>query len=258
MGNAMLRKLIVSAIMASLWLPLTARAQAGPPAEVIAALTAAYGRYDPARRCWQASARDESGVTQGCLGLRRADPVQASDGKRIYVLLNGPGTTDCHACGGLIAFAVFNVDAAPRLLARSAALRDGGYGAPTPAKMVSVQKLGGDDWGWVEQAGSSGQGVTEEVFFIWLQRGNKVVQAGTLTGSHDDNGSECGVTPHPADLDCYDIKVSYRVDASDPAAAHYPIGLQIGGTKNGRRINQQARSTFDAATYAYVQPSGLP
>ena len=238
-----------------------ARAQIAPvvvPPAVTAALGSAYGRYDPARHCWPASAANGTSPTRGCLAVTRADPVRTPAGDRLFVLLGGTARPDCHACGGLVGFAVLDMAGPPRLVAHSRPIVDGGYGNPGDPKQMHLERLGADRWGWIQESGDVAQGVQEGRLVVWLPRGDRIEAAGTLEGSHDNMGGECSIVPRPAGLECSSISVTYSVDARNAAAQSYPIILRAGGQKNGKAVRAEAAAVLDPGTLAYVQKGRLP
>ncbi len=249
---------LLAAIVATGATGSAARAQVVVPPAVSAALGAAYGRYDPARRCWSASAPNGARSTTGCIAVTRAEPVHTPGGDRLFVLLGGTGQPDCHACGGLIAFAVFDTAGTPRLVARSRPVVDGGYGNPGDPKQMHLERLGADLWGWIQQSGDVAQGVEEGRLVVWLPRGDRIEAAGVLDGSHSNMGGECSMVPRPAGLDCTSISVTYAVDAANAAAPNYPILLRASGRRNGRAVTAQAAAVFDPGTLTYVQRDKLP
>jgi hypothetical protein len=248
----------VLGILAALAAGSFAQAQTTLPPGVAASLAATYGRYNQAGHCWMAAATDADGVTVACMALKRADPVQTGSARLLYLMLGGNGRITCHACSGVIAFAVFDVTATPRLVAHSPATKDGSFGASADAKAVSVRQLGAQSWGWVETYGYTAQGETTQGTLIWLPKGDRVVRAGDLPGSHSNMDGACSLAPPPPGMDCAEIAIALRIDASNPAAAAYPIVLQATGTKNRRKVSTQAISVFDPVAFAYPPPSGLP
>lgn len=233
-------------------------AQVVVPPAVSAALGAAYGRYDPARRCWSASAPNGTRSSTGCIAVTRADAVHTPGGDRLFVLLGGTAQPDCHACGGLIAFAVFDTAGSPRLVARSRPIVDGGYGNPGDPKQMHLERLGADRWGWIEETGDVAQGVEEGHLVVWLPRDGRIEAAGTLDGSHSNMGGECSMVPRPAGLECSSMVVTYTVYARNADAPNYPILLHASGRKDGRAVRAEAMAVFDPGTLAYVQRDKLP
>ena len=237
-----------------------ARAQgagAVPPA-VAAALGGAYGRYDPARRCWTASVANGASPTTGCLAVTRAEAVHTPAGERLFVLLGGTAQPACHACGGLIAFGVLDTGAAPRLLAHSRPIVDGAYGNPGDPKLMHLERLGADRWGWIQETGDVAQGVETAHYVVWLPREGRIEAAGILDGSHSNLGGLCSMVPRPAGLECSAVSVTYSVAASNAAAASYPIVLQASGRTNGRAVRAETLAVFDPGTLTYVQSGKLP
>ena len=253
--------LLAAALAATIATGSTVRAQVGqavvPPA-VTAALGSAYGRYDPARHCWPVSAANGTSPTKGCLAVTRADPVRTPAGDRLFVLLGGTAKPDCHACGGLVGFAVLDMAGSPRVVASSRPIVDGGYGNPGDPKQMHLERLGADRWGWVQESGDVAQGVEEGHLVVWLPRGDRIEAAGTLDGSHSNMGGECSIVPRPAGLECSSIAVTYSVDARNAAAQSYPIILRAAGQKNGKAVRAEAAAVLDPGTLAYVQRGKLP
>ncbi len=235
-----------------------ARAQVAVPPAAAAALSGAYGRYDPARRCWSASVANGKSTTTGCIAVTRAEMVRTPAGDRLFVLLGGTAHPDCHVCGGLIAFAVFDTGAAPRLLAHSRLIVDGGYGYPGDPKQMHLERLGADTWGWIEETGDVAQGVEEGHLVVWLPRDGRIEAAGTLDGSHSNMGGKCSIVPRPAGLECSSMVVTYTVYARNADAPNYPILLHASGRKDGRAVRAEAMAVFDPGTLAYVQRDKLP
>ncbi len=249
---------LVAAFLAMATAGFPARAQVAVPPAVTAALGAAYGRYDPARHCWSVSAANGTRPTTGCIAITRADPVHTPEGDRLFVLLGGTAKPDCHACGGLIGFAVLDTTGTPRLVAHSRPIVDGGYGNPGDPRQMHLERLGADRWGWIQESGDVAQGVEEGRLVVWLPRGDRIEAAGTLDGSHSNMGGECSVVPRPAGLECSSIAVTYAVDARNAAAASYPIILKATGHKDGRAVRAEAAAVFDPGTLTYVQRGKLP
>ena len=71
---------LLAAIVATGAAGSAARAQVVVPPAVSTALGAAYGRYDPARRCWFANAPNGARSTTGCIAVTRADAVHTPGG----------------------------------------------------------------------------------------------------------------------------------------------------------------------------------
>ncbi len=249
---------LLAALLATSVACSSARAQAAVSPAVMTALNGAYGRYDPARRCWAASAANGTRPTTGCIAITRADPVHTPGGDRLFVLLGGTAKPDCHACGGLIGFAVLDTLGTPRLVAHSRPIVDGGYGNPGDPGQMHLERLGADRWGWIQESGDVAQGVEEGRLVVWLPRGDRIETAGTLDGSHSNMGGECSMVPRPAGLECSSIAVTYAVDARNAAAASYPIILKATGHKDGRAVRAEAAAVFDPGTIAYVQRGKLP
>ena len=249
---------LVAAFLAMATAGFPARAQVAVPPAVTAALGAAYGRYDPARHCWLVSAANGTRPTTGCIAITRADPVHTPEGDRLFVLLGGTAKPDCHACDGLIGFAVLDTTGTPRLVAHSRPIVDGGYGNPGDPRQMHLERLGADRWGWIQESGDVAQGVEEGRLVVWLPRGDRIEAAGTLDGSHSNMGGECSVVPRPAGLECSSIAVTYAVDARNAAAASYPIILKATGHKDGRAVRAEAAAVFDPGTLTYVQRGKLP
>ncbi len=249
---------LMTAFMATATAGSPARAQVAVPPAVTTALGAAYGRYDPARHCWSASAANGTQPTKGCIAITRVEPVHTPEGDRLFVLLGGTAKPDCHACGGLIGFAVLDTAGTPRLVAHSRPIVDGGYGNPGDPKQMHLERLGADRWGCIQEGGDVAQGVEEGRLVVWLPRGDRIEAAGTLDGSHDNTGGECSVVPRPAGLECSSIAVTYAVDARNAAAASYPIILNATGHKDGRAVRVEAAAVFDPSTLIYVQRNKLP
>lgn len=257
-GQGCLSARLLAALLATSAACSPARAQIVVPPAVMAALGGAYGRYDPARRCWAASAANGTRPTTGCLAVTHTESVRTSEGDRLFVLLGGTAKPDCHACGGLIGFAVLDTAGSPRLVAHSRPIVDGGYGNPGDPKQMHLERLGADRWGWIQESGDVAQGVEEGHLVVWLPRGDRIEAAGTLDGSHSNMGGECSMVPRPAGLECVSISVTYAVDAHSAAALSYPIILQASGRRNGQAIKAEAAAVFDPGTLAYVQKGKLP
>lgn len=253
---------LVATLMATVGTGSNARAQVAaravvPPA-VTAALGTAYGRYNAAQHCWPARTGSGTSAATGCLAVTRADPVRTPAGDRLFILLGGMAKPDCHACGGLIGFAMLDTTGTPRLVAHSRPIVDGGYGNPGDPKQMHLERLGADRWGWIQESGDVAQGVEEGHLVVWLRRGDRIEAAGALDGTHDNMGGECSMVPRPAGLECYSIKVTYAVDARDVAAQSYPIILKASGQRNGQAVRAEAAAVLDPATLAYIQRDKLP
>ncbi len=233
-----------------------AAAASGPAPAVMTALLQLYGRYDPAGRCWQATAHGDESMVQACLAVVHSDEVAAPEGRRTYMVLEGRGVQDCHGCGGAIAFIVLGGADGLRVLAHSPAVPDGADGTPTDPQRIVLQQLGAAQWGWIEQTSVVGQGVTQSSFLVWLPRAERVLAAGRLPAGRDDKDTgECDRGDRGG---CYDLTVSYRIDARNPQAPYYPILLQASGRQGRRRVTGQAVARFDLAKYAYQLSPGLP
>jgi hypothetical protein len=240
-----------------------ARAQDPLPSAVVPALTAAFGGYDAARHCWRVTGRDGNGAVRSCMAIVRADRVRAPDGPRLYLLLGGSSGHDCLACEGLVAFAVFDASLLPRMLARGGPTPDGAFGQPTAPQHMPLVRLGFTAWGWIEESGYTDQGETESKYTVWLPRGERVVTAGVLTGSHSNEGSVCGpplATDPPGTIavPCFEINVTYSVAETPRGAPHYPILLHVSGTEGKRQVQSTITAPFDANAFAYRQSAGLP
>lgn len=123
---------------------------------------------------------------------------------------------------------------------------------------MHLERLSADRWGWIQETADVGQGVQDGHLLVWLPQGDRIEAAGSLDGTHDDMGSECGLAPRPAGLDCSSIKVTYAVDARNAAAQSYPIILKASGQKNGRAVRAEAAAVFNPGTLAYIQRDKLP
>jgi hypothetical protein len=247
----------------------------GPPvrldaaglARAVSALGSAPGRIDTRRGCWAATARDAAGVTSGCLRIVRGFNAAGPNGDQVFLLLTGKGTTDCHACAGLIAFAVLDA-AGPdwRITVPPVPATNGAYGQPTgPAAFAFVQ-LGRDRWGWIEKHSGVGQGVVEGGHTIHMLRGPAFVEVGLLPGERDNSGA-CGdpgdPITSPSCMTIESIDVTAAPDVSRPDAAAYPILLHATGSvfqagKGSRRIDKRAVARFDETRFQYVAPLAWP
>ena len=244
-------------LVACLSVPLLANAESGPPPAVMTAMLQLYGRYDPPGRCWQTPAHADNSTVPACLAIVHADEVAAPEGKRTYVVLEGRGDRDCHGCARTIAFIVFGGADGLRVLAHSPATPDGGDGLPTDPGQVTLHQLGASQWGWVEQTSNSRQDDGNSNYVVWLPRAERVVQVAQFPAARDNKGAgECASGARSED--CYDITVSYRIDAQNPGAPYYPILLQATGRKQHHRVTGQAVARFDLAKYAYRVSPGLP
>lgn len=241
---------------------------AGALAKAEAALRSSFGRFDPRRRCWAVTARDEGGIAgaSGCLRIVRAFRVPAAPGggAQVHVLLTGKGDQDCHPCTGLAAFAVLDAASDPggawQVVARPVPLANGIYGNPTDARSFTFARLGAERWGWIEEVGDIHQGFAGTARLVHLQRGPSVVDAGRLPGDRDNLGA-CAVDGPEKPAGCEhveDIKVTATVDRSDPSAVAYPFVLRARGTVDRRRIDKQLTVRFDEAQFRYAAPNEWP
>lgn len=225
-----------------------------------AALGNLPGRWNAARRCWAASVRSPNGAVSACLSVVKGYTVPTPDGAaEIHLLLQGKGTTDCHACSGLSAFAVVTATGdAWHAASRPLVEPNGGYGVPTDPKSVTFARLGSARWGWIESASSFGQGFLEGAISVHLMRGGIATDAGTLPGGHSNGGAcdEYGAA-QPSCAQKIDYTVTATPDVSDPLAAAYPIILHAHGTL-GRALDKQTRVPFDERKSQYVAPAAWP
>ena len=250
-------------------------APAGPPvrldaaglARAVVALGSVPGRIDARHGCWATAARGANGAASGCLRIVRGFNAAGPNGNQVFLLLSGKGTADCHACAGLIAFAILDA-AGPdwRLTVPPVPVDDGVYGQPTEPANFAFVRLGRDRWGWIENNGDIAQGIVESVHTIHLLRGTAFAKAGLLPGARD-NGGACGdpgdpiTSPSCATIE--NIDVAAVPDASNPDAAAYPILLHATGSvfqagKGKRRIDKRAVARFDEARFEYVAPPAWP
>ncbi len=210
-----------------------AAAEHGPAPVVMTAMLQLYGRYDPARQCWLATARDGDAPVTACLAIAQADDVEAPDGKRSYMLLAGRSQQ-----GGLVAaFVEFGGTHGLRVAAHSPPVL---LAASSDRPVIALQRLGASQWGWVSEVKANGDSDRDSDYEIWLPRAGEIEPAARF--------------PHARD----DITISYRVDALDAQADYYPILLQAHGTKNRRRVSGQAVARFDLPRYRYDITPGLP
>ncbi len=236
--------------------PLDAASRPG----VVAALGALPGRWVPARRCWVATDRSSGTPVTACLTMTRAWSVSTAGGTQVQLLLQGSGTADCHACAGLSAFAVLASDNAGwKVVVKPRPFTDGQYGKPTRPDDMAFVRLGADRWGWIQSTSSMGQGVVEGGHQVFMRRGAAMASAGQLPGAAG-NGGACPAfgprEPGPcAEEVGYDITVV--PDASDPAAAAYPLLMHAVG-KRGGPLDVRATAAFDEARFSYVPPDNWP
>ena len=250
-------------------------APAGPPvrldaaglARAVAALGSVPGRIDARHGCWAATARDANGITSGCLRIVRGFDAAGPGGDQVFLLLSGKGTTDCHACAGLIAFAVLDAAGADwRITVPPVAATNGAYGQPTVPSAFTFAQLGRDRWGWIEHRGDLAQGQVDGRHTVHLPRGPAFVAAGLLPGERDNTGA-CGnpgdpvTSPSCATIESIDVTA--MPDASNPDAVAYPILLHATGSvfqagKGSRRIDKRAVARFDEARFEYVAPLAWP
>ena len=247
----------------------------GPPVRLdptgltraVSALGSVPGRIDTRRGCWTTTARGGGMVTTGCLRIVRGFNGAGPDGNQVFLLLAGKGTTDCHVCAGLIAFAVLDA-AGPdwRIVVPPVPVADGGYGTPAEPAAFAFVRLGRDRWGWIEKHSGFGQGVLEGAHTVHMLRGPAFVEAGQLPGERDNSGA-CGDPANPvASPSCTSIEnidVTAVPDASHPDVTAYPILLHATGSvfqvaKGSRRIDQHAIARFDEARFQYVAPDPWP
>jgi hypothetical protein len=240
-----------------------ARAPDQLPAAVTDGLTATFGGYDADRHCWRVTGRDGGGEVRSCIGVVRTDRVSALDGPRLYLLLNGAAEEPCHVCEGLVAFAVFDTRAEPRMLAHGGPTPDGSFAEPTDPQHVKLHRLGFTTWGWIEESGYTAQGETDSTYTVWLPRGQRVITAGVLTASRSNLGSDCGPPPAtdpPGTVGqpCFEINVTYSIAEAPRRAPHYSILLHATGTQDRRQVDATVTATFDPKAFAYRQSGDLP
>ena len=226
-------------------------AEHGPAPAVMTAMLQLYGRYDPAHYCWFATARDGNAPETACMTVAQANDVAAPEGKRTYLLLagsSGHGDT-------MLAFVEFGGTHGLRVVAHSPALLLAS--PPSGQPLVTLQRLGASQWGWVSEVKTSGDDDRDRDYVVWLPRAGQIEPTARFPQAREDHGSaECGAAD--ARRDCYDITVSYRVDATPAQADYYPILLQAHGTKNRRPVSGQAVARFDLPRYRYDITPGLP
>ena len=210
------------------------RLDAAGLARAVAALGSVPGRIDARHGCWAAAARDANGITPGCLRIVRGFHTAGLGGEQVFLLLSGKGTTDCHACAGLIAFAVLDA-AGPdwRITVPPVAATNGAYGQPTEPSGFAFVQLGRDRWGWIEHRSDLAQGQVDGRHTVHLRRGPAFVEAGLLPGERD-NGGACGnpgdSITSPSCTTIESIDVTAVPDASNPDAVAYPILLHATGS----------------------------
>ncbi len=248
---------------------------AGPPvrldaaglARAAAALGSAPGRIDARHGCWAATARDGNGVTSGCLRIVHGFNAAGPDGDQVLPLLSGKGTTDCHACAGLIAFVVLDA-AGPdwRIAVRPVPAANGAYGQPTGPSAFAFVQLGRDRWGWIEKHSGVGQGVVEGGHTVHLPRGPVFAEAGLLPGERGNGGTRGDPGDPVTSPSCTTIEsidVTAAPDASRPDSAAYPVLLHATGSvfqagKGSRHIDKRAVARFDEARFQYVALPAWP
>ncbi len=209
-----------------------------------------FGRLDPARGCILARVRAEGSDTSACLAIVKTKRI----GEVVHLALSGKGKMDCHACTGLVGFAVLSTSSPGwKVEAAGPAYSSGSYGAPTAARDITFTHLGRDRWGWIEEGGAFGQGVLEGGFTIYARRDRQVAEAGRLPGGLDNMGA-C-VDGKVFDTGpCVAVKAGLTPDASDPAAEGYPLKLTYAGKAGRRAVREQRTARYDPASQAWIAP----
>ncbi len=244
---------------------LSLRAEAAPAASAAgAAITPAaelrpflqqhYGAYDARRQAWPGRAADA--------GPPRRYTVCADR------LLPG-GTQRLLAVCGAIEGAAAHVESARldlyqlrqqagqwQIELQLTGLETGNFGEPGELRTL---QLGAGWYGFAVLDGYTGQGQTIDSLHLYAPTKRGLAEVLALNVGYENSGLPEGEDGKPRAATCRQIERRWRLDASQPAAAAYPLRIdetqQIGAARQPRHL--QHALTFDATAGRYRLPPTL-
>ncbi len=231
-----------------------ASAALAPAAELQPFLQQHYGVYDPRRQAWPGRSAEA--------GPPRRYTVCADR------LLPG-GTQRLLAVCGAIEGAAAHVDSAKLdlyLLKRQdgqwqpeqqlTGLDSGNFGEPGEVRTL---QLGAHWYGFAMLDGYTGQGQTLDSLHVYAPTPRGLAEVLALNTGYENSGLPECEDGKPRAATCRQIERRWSLDASQPAAAAYPLRIdetqQLGASRKLRR--QQHTLNFDAASGRYGLPAAL-